>query len=67
MAVAAKVALYLSMRHQGMTAAELSRRLGVDYREVQRILNPYHATKAARMSDAIEAAGGHAVIELELA
>jgi antitoxin HicB len=62
--VAMKVALYIAMRQQGMTAAELSRRLGVDYREVQRILNPQHATRMARMSEAIEATGSHAVIEL---
>lgn len=63
-AVAMKVALYIAMRERGVTAAELSRRLGVDYREAQRILNPRHATKTARMSQAIEAAGSHAVIEL---
>ena len=48
-AVAMKIALYIAMHERGMTAAELSRRLGVDYREAQRILNPHHATKTARM------------------
>ena len=66
-AAAMKVALYIAMRESGMTAAELSRRLDVDYREAQRILNPYHATKTARMSAAIEATGSHAVIELRSA
>lgn len=66
-AAAMKVALYIAMRACGMTAAELSRRLDVDYREAQRILNPYHATKTARMSKAIEATGSHAVIELQSA
>ncbi len=66
-AVAMKIALYMAMREQGMTAAELSRRLNVDYREVQRILNPHHATKTSRMSEAIDATGRHAVIELEWA
>ena len=65
-AVAMKIALYIAMRERGMTAAELSRRLKVDYREAQRILNPHHATKTARMSEAIEATGGRAIIELEL-
>ena len=64
-AVAMKVALYIAMRQRGVTAAELSRRLGVDYREAQRILNPYHATRTTRMSAAIEATGSHAVIELK--
>ena len=66
-AAAMKVALYIAMRACGMTAAELSRRLGVDYREAQRILNPHHATKTARMSEAIEATGSRAVIELRSA
>ena len=63
-AVAMKVALYIAMRQRGMTAAALARRLGVDYREAQRILNPYHATKTARMGEAIEATGNQAIIEL---
>ncbi len=66
-AVAMKFALYIAMRQRGITAADLSRSLGIDYREAQRILNPYHATKTARMSEAIEATGNHAVIELESA
>lgn len=66
-AVAMKIALYIAMRERGITAAELSRRLGVDYREAQRIMNPHHATRTARMSEAIEATGSHAVIELVLA
>ena len=66
-AVAMKVALYIAMRQQGLTAAELARRLGVDYREAQRILNPWHATKTARMSEAIQATGRRAVIELDMA
>ncbi len=62
--VAIKAALHIAMHRHGITAAELSRRLGIDYREVQRILNPHHATKTARMGEAIKAAGSHTVIEL---
>lgn len=62
-----KIALYLAMRQRGVTAADLTRRLQIDNREMQRILNPHHATKTARMNQAIEAAGGHAVIELQFA
>lgn len=64
-ALAMKVALYIAMRERGMTAAELSRRLKVDYREAQRILNPRHATKTARMSEAIRATGRRALIDLQ--
>jgi antitoxin HicB len=63
--VAMKIALYISMRAHGVTAAELTRRLGVDNREVQRILNPQHATRVARMADAIAATGSNVVVELQ--
>lgn len=63
--VAMKIALYILVHREGVSVAELSRRLEIDYREAQRILNPYHATKTARMGAAIGAVGGHAVIELE--
>ena len=63
-AVAMKIALYVAMNEHGITIAELSRRLKIDNREAQRILNPHHATKTARMSEAIEATGSQAVIEL---
>jgi antitoxin HicB len=62
--VAMKIALYISMRAHGVTAAELTRRLGVDNREIQRILNPQHATKVARMAEAITATGSNVVVEL---
>lgn len=64
-AVAMKAALYIAMRQRGLTAAELSRRLGVDYREAQRIMNPHHATRTARMGEAIEATGNHVIVELQ--
>ena len=63
--VAMKIALYISMREHGVTAAELTRRLGVDNREIQRILNPQHATKVARMGEAIGATGSNVIVELQ--
>jgi antitoxin HicB len=64
-AVAMKAALYIVMRERGISAAELSRRLKVDYREAQRIVNPQHATRTARMSEALAATGHRAVLEVE--
>ena len=62
--VAMKIALYIALRDADMTLAELARRIPVDYKEAQRILNPHHPTKIARMSEAIVAAGGRAAIDL---
>jgi len=62
--VSMKIALYVTMQETKITPAELTRRLAVDNREMQRILNPYHATKTTRMSEAIAAAGRRTSIEL---
>ncbi len=66
-AVGLKIALYYVMKKRGMTGAQLGRRLDVDNHEVQRIMNPSHATKTARMGEAIEATGSRVVIELQTA
>ncbi|MFQ6018352.1 MAG: type II toxin-antitoxin system HicB family antitoxin [Kiloniellaceae bacterium] len=55
--VALKVALYAVTREQGITAAELTRRLHVEHKEARRLLDPYHATKLPRLKDALAAVG----------
>ncbi|MDP6704732.1 MAG: type II toxin-antitoxin system HicB family antitoxin [Alphaproteobacteria bacterium] len=63
-AVAWKIALYLAMLESGMSIADLARRLKVDNREVQRIMDPAHPTKIARMSEALAATGHETTLEL---
>lgn len=63
-AIAWKIAIYLAMRESGISIAELARRLEVDNREVQRIMDPAHPTKIARMSEALSATGHEATLEL---
>ncbi len=65
--VALKVGLYAAMQEQGISGYELAKRLGVDHKEVQRILNPLHATKTARMVEALAAVGRRARVELTAA
>ena len=55
--VALKAVLYEVTREQGITAAELSRRLDVDHKEARRLLDPYHATKLPRLKAALECVG----------
>ncbi len=62
--IAMKAALYMSLRNSGMSIADLSRALGVDNREAQRIMNPYHPTKLARLSEALAATGRRTVVEV---
>lgn len=63
-AVAMKVALYMSLQSSEMSIADLSRALNVDNKAVQRIMNPFHPTKIARLSEALAATGHRAIVEL---
>ena len=55
---AAKAALYLAMKEAGMTKVALAARLGVDEKEVRRLLDPRHNSRLDRLAAAIRAAGG---------
>lgn len=61
---AAKAALYVAMREAGVSKVELARRLGVDEKEVRRMLDPGHGSKLPRIAEAIEALGRHLRIAL---
>ena len=61
---AAKAALYVAMREAGVSKMELARRLGVNEKEVRRMLDPGHGSKLPRIAEAIEALGRHLRIAL---
>jgi antitoxin HicB len=63
--MAAKASLYLAMRGAGITRTELARRLGVDEKEVRRMLSPRHPTKLPRIEEALAALGKRLVVALE--
>jgi len=50
---AAKAALALALRERRMTQSELARTMGVDEKEVRRLLDPRHPSKLARLQDAL--------------
>ena len=52
-----KVALYTAMRDQGVTKAELGRRLHWHMPQVDRILDPRHASRLEQMQLALDAVG----------
>jgi antitoxin HicB len=49
----AKASLHIAVREEGISKSELSRRLGVDEKEVRRILSPKHQTKLQRIEHAL--------------
>src|SRR5262245_26094440 len=65
--LAPKLALYLEMRKQGMTSAELARRLHVGETVVRRMLDPYRDTKPERIQSALEVLGKNLVVAVESA
>ncbi len=54
---AMKAALYISMREQNVSKAELARRLGLDEKEARRMLDPKHGTKVPALERALHALG----------
>ena len=63
-ATAAKAVLYDAMREAGISKSELAHRLGVDEKEVRRMLDAGHGTKLPRIAKAVEALGRHLHIAL---
>ena len=63
-ATAAKAALYDAMREAGISKIELARKLGIDEKEVRRMLDAGHGTKLPRIAEAVEALGRHLHIAL---
>jgi antitoxin HicB len=54
---AMKAALYQAMREQGVTKAELARRMALDEKEARRMLDPRHTTKVPTLERALHVLG----------
>ena len=63
----AKAALYVAMREAGITKVQLAQRLGIDEKEVRRLLDPHYGSKLPRLAQAINVLGRRLVIGLEAA
>lgn len=63
----AKAALYAAMREAGVNKTQLAKRLGVDEKEVRRLLDPHYGSKLPRIAQAIALLGKRIVIGLEAA
>ena len=62
--LAPKLALYLAMRDQQVNNSELARRLGIHERVIRRMLDPEHATKAAKIQAALAVLGKQMTLEV---
>ncbi len=56
------LSIYQAMRDQGVRKSELARRLGWHMPQVDRLLNPNHATRLSHAEAALAALGQHALL-----
>jgi antitoxin HicB len=63
--IAAKAALYLAMRQDGVRPAELARRLGVEQPAINRLLDPHHVSKPRQLDAAFARLGRRLVLTVE--
>lgn len=61
----AKAALYVAMKEAGFSNVQLAKRLGVDEKEIRRMLDPHYGSNIQRISQAIAILGKRLVIGLE--
>jgi antitoxin HicB len=61
--IAAKLTLYGAMREQEITQTKLAKRLGVNDREVRRMLDPGYKSHITKLERAVRAAGQTLVVE----
>ena len=63
--VVAKIALYVAMAGSGLTKVQLAKELGIDEKEVRRLLDPTYRSKLPRLAQAVDRLGYRLVIGLE--
>lgn len=63
--LAPKLALYLTMREQGIRNTELAERLGLSETVVRRMLDPKHDTKPEKIQAALAVLGKRIVVTFE--
>jgi antitoxin HicB len=63
----AKAALYSTLREARVTKVQLAKWLGIDEKEVRRLLDPHYHSKLPRIAEAISLLGKRLVISLESA
>jgi antitoxin HicB len=65
--MSAKAALYIAVRESGISKSEMARRVGVDEKEIRRMLSPRHQTKLPRIERALSVLGYQLSVSLQKA
>jgi antitoxin HicB len=64
-ALAAKAALYVAIKEARLPNTQAAKRLGVDEKEIRRMLDPRHATQLGRIQRALALLGQRLVVTVE--
>jgi antitoxin HicB len=62
--IAMKLAIYQSMRDKKVTQANLGQCMGIDGRQVRRILDPDHNTTLSQLTSALKCLGKELIIDI---
>jgi len=65
--VAAKAEVYWAMRAQGISKAELARRIGVSPQQAQRLFDIHHASRLDQIESALAALGRRLIVTTDAA
>jgi antitoxin HicB len=60
-----KAALYEEIKSQSLSKVQLAARLGVDEKEVRRLLDPHHSSKLPRIAEILGRVGKHIVVGVQ--
>ena len=65
--MSAKAALYIAVHEEGTSKSKLAGKLGVDEKEIRRMLSPRHQTKLPRIEKALNLLGRRLVVSMKKA
>lgn len=60
-----KAALYEAIKSEGLSNVDWADRLGIDEKEVGRLLDPHHRSKPQRIAEILERLGKKVVVQIE--
>lgn len=65
--MAAKAALYIALKEAGISKLKFASQMGLDEKEIRRMLNPRHQTKITRIEQALSQLGKKIVLRMDSA
>jgi antitoxin HicB len=64
-ATATKASLYMAVRESGLSKVQLAAKMGIDEKEVRRLVDPYHPSKLPRIEEALQTLGKRLIVTVQ--